>query len=126
VSWLPAIVVVAMLAYAVRAALRAARVAEPGAWDRALEPPLEPGYAPLGLAHIRREVRHALAGAPAPTLDALLVDAVRARVRAARLDAADPRAVRRALGDEAVGVLEGRALGRAALERLLDRLEARW
>jgi hypothetical protein len=125
VSWLPAIVVVAMLAYAVRAALRAGPVAEPGAWDRALEPPVEPGYGPLGLAHIRREVRHALARAPAPTLDALLVDAVLARARAARLDAADPKAVRRALGDEAVDVLEGRALGRAALERLLDRLEAR-
>jgi hypothetical protein len=124
-SWLPAAIVLAMLAYAVRAALRTARVAEPGASERALEPPPEPEYAPLGLAHIRREVRHALAGAPAPTLDALLVDAMRARARAPRLDAADPQAVRRALGNEAVDVLEGRALDRTALERLLDRLEAR-
>ena len=124
-SWLPAIVVLAVLAYAVRAALRAGPVAEPGAWDRALEPPVEPGYAPLGLAHIRREVRHALARAPAPTLDALLVDAVRARARAARLETADRQTVCRALGDEAVAVLEGRPLGRAALERLVDRLEAR-
>ena len=61
-SWLPAIVVLAVLAYAVRAALRAGPVAEPGAWDRALEPPVEPGYGPLGLAHIRRDVRQFRAG----------------------------------------------------------------
>jgi hypothetical protein len=125
VSWLLASVVVAMLAYAVRAALRGPPMAERGAWDRALEPAREPDYAPLALAHLRRELRHALAGAPAPSLDALLADAVRARVRQARLDPADPQAVRRALGPEAVEVLQGRALGRAALERLLDRLEAR-
>jgi hypothetical protein len=125
-SWLPAVVVVAILACAVGVVvLRTASAAGAGAWERAAQPPLEPTFAPLGLAHIRRELRHTRAGAPTPSLDALLVDAVRARAREARIDAADGDAVSRTLGREAAVVLEGRPLGRASLERLLDRLEAR-
>jgi hypothetical protein len=124
-SWLLAAVVVAVLAYAVAVALRTASVGSLAAWERAEQVPPDPAYAPLGIAHIRRELRHALAGAPAPSLDALLVDAVRARAREARIDVADADAVRRALGREAMDVLEGRPLGRPALERLVDRLEAR-
>jgi hypothetical protein len=124
-SWLPA-VVVAILAYAVVVVLlRTTSVADPGAWEDAAQVPLEPAFAPLGIAHIRRELRHALAGAPAPSLDALLIDAVRARAREARIDVADANAVRRTLGREAADVLEGRPLSRAALARLVDRLEVR-
>jgi hypothetical protein len=125
-SWLPAVVVVAILACAVGVVvLRTVSAAGAGAWERAAQPPLEPTFAPLGLAHIRRELRHTRTGAPTPSLDALLVDAVRARAREARIDVTDVDAVRSTLGREATVVLEGRPLGRTSLERLLDRLEAR-